>query len=371
MKYPVAKPVFHGNERKYLLQAFDSTWISSRGEFIDKFESEFAAFCGVKHALTCSNGTAALHLSLLAIDIGPGDEVILPTFTYVATANAVRYCGATPVLVDCHSDTWNIDETLIEKAITKRTKAIIVVHIYGHPCEMAPIQKIAEKHNLKIIEDAAEAHGAAYFNPQQTKTGALGDIAAFSLFGNKIITSGEGGVITINDSGLAEKIKLLKDQGMSPTQRYWFPIVGYNYRMTNLQAAIALAQLENIDWHMERRRKIVDTYNNYLAASKFINIPVERNNVRHAYWMYSIALTKQCALTRDDVITKLTKVGVESRPFFCPVHRLPPYYNSKNADNYPVADEISSRGLNLPTYSDLSENSIGKICDVLLHIVQC
>jgi len=388
MKYPVAKPVFHGAEREYLMKAFDSSWISSAGEFIDRLEVKFAEFCGTNYALTCSNGTTALHLALLALDIGPGDEVIVPTFTYVATANAVRYCGANPVFVDCRSDTWNIDESLIERAITERTKAIIVVHLYGHPCEMEPIWQIAGKHGLKIIEDAAEAHGAVYFSTQQLaggtqckgkvtknqkreyRVGSLGDIATFSLFGNKIITSGEGGIITTNDDSLCKKIKLLKNQGMSPERRYWFPLVGYNYRMTNLQAAIALGQLEDINWHLKRRRQIAQTYNNYLANCEFVNTPVELDNVEHVYWMYSITLTNRCSLSRDEVMKNLAKAGVESRPFFYPLHQLPPYYQQDSAGKYPVADKISARGLNLPSSNDLSEDSINEICKLLLAIVQ-
>lgn len=417
MKYPVATPVFHGNERKYLIEAFDSTWISSTGKFIDRLEAEFAEYCGTKYALTCSNGTTALHLSLLAIDIGLGDEVIVPTLTFVSTANAVCYCGATPVFIDCREDTWNIDETLIEEAITERTKAIIVVHLYGHPCEMGPIWKIAKKHNLKIIEDAAEAHGAIYYTaegrdhmsdskrtgkkdsskqegqkaasgpegstPQREDeaqsaqrrvpgpmryahiAGSLGDIATFSLYGNKIITSGEGGLITTNDQALYEKMKQLRGQGLDPKKRYWFPVIGYNYRMTNLQAAIAVAQLEDIDWHLERRRAVADTYTKYLSNSKMINTPVEVDNTKHAYWMYSITLAKKCKISRDQVMSRLADAGIETRPFFYPMHQLPPYKNSKTM-RFPVANRISSVGLNLPTNSALTEDDIAYISNTLI-----
>jgi len=400
MKYPVARPVFHGNERKYLIEAFDSSWISSSGEFIDRLETEFADYCGTKYALTCSNGTTALHLALLAFDIGPGDEVIVPTLTFVSTANAVHYCGATPVFIDCREDTWNIDETLIEDAITEKTKAIIVVHLYGHPCEMEPIWGIAKKHGLKIVEDAAEAHGAVYYTvegkgqraedrEQRTEgkaqsaqrrapdpmryahvAGSLGDIATFSLYGNKIITSGEGGLITTNNKALFEKMWMLRGQGIDPNERYWFPVVGYNYRMTNLQAAIALAQLEDINWHLERRRKTAETYNNYLADSKLINCPVELDNVKHAYWMYSITLADSCPFARDDVAKHLAEASVETRPFFYPMHQLPPYYEELTAMKYPVADKVSSRGLNLPSGNDLSEGDIKEICGVLLHVIR-
>lgn len=394
MKYPVARPVFHGNERKYLIQAFDSSWISSSGQFIDRLEKEFAEYCGAKYALTCSNGTTALHLALLALDVSPGDEVIVPTLTFVSTANAVRYCGAVPVFIDCRKDTWNIDETLIEDNITEKTKAIIVVHLYGHPCEMEPIWEIAKNYGLKIIEDAAEAHGAIYYYTAESReqraegeaqsaqrcapgpmryahvAGSLGNIATFSLYGNKIITSGEGGLITTNNKELFEKMRTLRGQGINPNERYWFPIIGYNYRMTNLQAAIALAQLEDIDWHLEKRRKIAETYNNCLADSQLINCPVELDNVKHAYWMYSITLTDSCPFARDDVAKHLSKAGIETRPFFYPMHQLPPYYEELTAMKYPVADKVSSRGLNLPSGNDLSEDDIKDICEVLLHVIR-
>ena len=220
------------------MECIDSTRLSSEGKFVAEFEKQFAEFCDAKHALACSNGTVAIHLALLAHDLKPGVEVIVPTFTYIASANAVMYCGAKPVFVDSEPDTWNIDPAKIEEAITEKTKGIIAVHIYGHPADMAPIMEIAKKHNLFVVEDAAEAHGALY-NGQ--KVGSIGHSSTFSFFGNKIITCGEGGALVTNDSHLASKAKLLKGQGMDPNRRYWFPIIGYNYRMTNMQGAVALA----------------------------------------------------------------------------------------------------------------------------------
>lgn len=234
-KIPLAYPLLNGNEKKYVLDCLHTSWISSVGKYVDQFEKSFQDFCGTKYAISCANGTVALHLALLACGIGKGDEVIVPTLTYIASANAVSYCGALPVFVDSEKDTWNMDPAKIEEKINERTKAIIAVHLYGHPVNMEPILKIAEKYGLIVIEDAAEAHGAEY---KGKKVGSIGHIGCFSFFGNKIITTGEGGMITTNDDALNEKIRLLKNQGMDQNRKYWFPVIGYNYRLTNLQAAI-------------------------------------------------------------------------------------------------------------------------------------
>jgi len=244
---PVANPVLNGNEKKYVLDCLESTWISSSGKYVKRFEEGFANYCCVKHALSCCNGTVALHLALLALGVGPEDEVIVPTLTFVATTNAVSYCGARPVFIDVDQETWNIDPALIEEKITTRTKGIIAVHLYGHPVDMDPIISIAFNHNLFVIEDAAEAHGAKY---KGRMIGSISDIATFSFYGNKIITTGEGGMVVTSDDTLANKINQLKESGMDPDKRYWFPTIGYNYRMTNVAAAIGLAQLEKIDEHI-------------------------------------------------------------------------------------------------------------------------
>ena len=243
------------------MDCLDSTWISSSGKYIEQFEKAFAEFCGVKHAVTCCNGTVALHLALMALGTQPGDEVIVPTLTYIATANAVTYCGARPVFVDSEPETWNMDPSLIEEKITPRTKGIIVVHLYGHPADMDPIMSIARRHGLFVIEDAAEAHGAEY---KGHRVGSIGDMSTFSFYGNKIITTGEGGMVVTNNDSLASKARQLKGQGSVPDQRYWFPIIGYNYRMTNVASAIGLAQLEKAEWHIERRREVARWYYEYL-----------------------------------------------------------------------------------------------------------
>jgi perosamine synthetase len=259
----VAQPRLGGNERAYVLDCIDSNWISSGGKYLTAFQDSFAEFCGTKHAVAASNGTTALHLALLALNLGPGDEVLVPTVTYIATANAVAYCGATPVLVDVLPGTLNLDPEQAARKITPRTKGILAVHLYGHPADMAALSHLADEHGLWIVEDAAEAHGAEVSGQ---RVGGIGTCAVFSFFGNKIITTGEGGMVTTNDAALAARLTLLRGQGMDPTRRYWFPEVGYNYRMTNVQAAIGLAQLEQIDEAIADRDRLARWYDDALAG---------------------------------------------------------------------------------------------------------
>lgn len=360
----VASPAFSGNEKKYVNDCIDTTWISSNGKYIDKFESKFADYCGVKHALSCCNGTVALHLALMALDIKEGDEVVVPTLTYIASANAVRYCGATPVFADSDRLTWNLDPCAFEKTITDKTRAVIVVPLYGNPADMDAIMKIARQHNIYVVEDAAEAHGATY---KGKKVGSIGDIAAFSFFGNKIITTGEGGMVTTNNDDFAARIRLLKGQGMDPTRRYWFNIIGYNYRMTNIEAAIGLAQLEKIDEHLRRRQEVCDSYKRRLGElSEYIEFQKVQKDATHVQWMFSILLKDNVKGTRDELIAFLAKNNIETRPVFYPMHVMPPYYEDKT---YPNAEYISKRGLNLPTHGLLTEEDIAYVCDKIREFI--
>jgi len=363
---PVASPLFIGNEKKYVLDCIETGWVSSIGKYIKEFEDKFASFCKVKHAISCSNGTAALHLALLAHEVGPNDEIIIPTLTYIATANAVKYCGARPVFVDSEPQTWNIDPNRIEENITERTKGIIVVHLFGHSADMDPIIEIARKYNLFLIEDAAEAHGALY---KKRLVGSIGHIGTFSFFGNKIITTGEGGMVVTNNDVYAEKIRLLKGQGMDPNRRYWFPMIGYNYRMTNVQAALGLAQLETLDFHLGKRREIASSYYEYLNEVPDILFQVEQPWAKSVYWMFSIVLGKNISTERDSLITKLYEEGIETRPIFFPMHVLPPYRDLQRKDRFPVADYISRKGLNLPTHSKLSNEDIQFICKKIKEFI--
>jgi perosamine synthetase len=352
----VAQPVLNGNERKYVLDCLDTNWISSVGKYITAFEESFARFCGVKHAIATNNGTTALHLALVALDLQPGDEVIIPTVTYIATANAVRYCGATPVLVDVEAATMNIDPADIERKITSKTKGIIPVHLYGHPAEMETINAIARKHKLWVVEDAAEAHGAEVGG---RKVGSMSTCATFSFFGNKIVTTGEGGMVTTNSDALAQKLRLFRGQGMDLTRRYWFPVIGYNYRMTNIQAAIGLAQMETIEKSLNDRATLATWYAEALAGLKDqIVLPKEVESVKQVYWMYNIFLRDGTAARRDAVMRKLDEVGIETRPVFYPMHVLPPYHEDVV---YPVADLWSQRGINLPTHQALTQADVKRV----------
>jgi perosamine synthetase len=356
----VAEPKLAGNERKYVLDCLDTNWISSNGKYIGAFEEAFASFCGVKHAVAANNGTTALHLALVALGLEPGDEVIIPTVTYIATANAVRYCGATPVLVDVCADTMNIDPKEIEAKITPRTKGIIPVHLYGHPADMTPISAIARKHGLWVLEDAAEAHGAEV---NGKRVGGLGECATFSFFGNKIVTTGEGGMVTTDDDELATKLRLYRGQGVDPTRRYWFPVIGYNYRMTNIQAAIGLAQMETIEAALEDRKALAKMYDEALAPLKdLLVLPETQAGMRHVYWMYTVFLRQGDEARRNAVMQALDEAGVETRPVFYPMHVLPPY---KEDTVYPVADEWAQRGMNLPTHQFLTQSDIDRVATSL------
>jgi perosamine synthetase len=363
---PVAEPALVGNEKAYVNDCLDTNWISSNGKYLSRFESEFADFCGVKHAIACCNGTVALHLALLAAGISEGDEVIIPTLTFVATANAVVYCNAKPVLIDSEPETWNIDPEIIEECITPATKAIIAVHLYGHPADMDTINEIANRYGLLVIEDAAEAHGAQY---KGKTAGSLGAMGTFSFYGNKIITTGEGGMVVTDDEEMARKLCLLRGQSMDPARRYWFPEVGYNYRMTNIVAAIGLAQLEKIDWHLQRRRAIAQQYAEHFSTLEFVRMQAELPRIRNAYWMSGFVLSEDAPISRDQLANRLKTSGIETRPFFPPMHQLPMYKNAIQVNNFPVADSLARRGINLPSYANLTEEDIAYIADSVKRIL--
>lgn len=356
----VAEPTLTGNERAYVLDCIESTWISSVGKYINLFEQAIARVSGARHAIVTNNGTTALHLALVALGVGPGDEVLVPTVTYIATANAVTYCGATPVLVDVCPGTLNIDPDDLERRLTPRTKGIIPVHLYGHPVDMDPITQFATKHDLFVLEDAAEALGAQY---RGRPVGSLGRCATFSFFGNKIITTGEGGAVTTDDDELAGRLRILRGQGMDPARRYWFPVVGYNYRMTNIQAAIGLAQMEGFDTALADRLRLAAWYNE--ALSPLVNIlelPSTAPWALHAFWMYTVFLKRGGAAERDAAMRALDADGIETRPVFYPMHHLPPY---RQQSSFPVADAWAQRGINLPTHRNLTREDVGRVVDRL------
>jgi perosamine synthetase len=366
-RIPVAEPALVGNEREYVLDCLDSTWISSSGKYIDEFERSFADFCGVSHAISCSNGTVALHLALLALGIGPGDEVIVPTLTYVASANAVMYCGATPVIVDSEAESWNLDPACVAEAITARTKAIMAVHLYGHPADMDPLVDLARSRKIALVEDAAEAHGAHY---RGRTVGSIGDVSTFSFYGNKIITTGEGGAVVTDDAALAGRIRMLRGQGQDPKQRYWFPVVGYNYRLTNLAAAIGLGQLERVDWHIERRREVASWYREFLGDNSRLTLSPELPWARSSFWISCAVLSDDVPSSRDDVMARLAEKGIETRPFFYPMHTLPMYEHLPSpAGGFPVAESLARRGINLPTSANLTRDDVHYVSEELASLL--
>jgi perosamine synthetase len=348
-KFPVYQPSLRGNEKKYVDDCLDSTWISSKGKYIKLFEDSFSKFTDIKYSVAVSNGTVALHLALLALGIGEKDEVIVPTFTYIASVNAIKYVNAKPVFVDSDPQTWQINPLKIRGKITKKAKAIMAVHIYGHPCDMKQIKKIAEEFRLYIIEDCAEAIGCYYDNKH---AGSFSDISTFSFFGNKTITTGEGGMVCTNNKHLEEMVIRLKGQGLATGKEYFHDIVGYNYRMTNICAAIGLAQLERINEILTQKDRIITEYKQALN-----NVPVtihqEIGNVKHSYWMFTILAASE--KEKKELRVYLAENGIETRPAFHPVHIMPMYIDG---NTYPVAEDLGKRGINLPSYPDLSNNDI-------------
>ncbi|MBN2013889.1 MAG: DegT/DnrJ/EryC1/StrS aminotransferase family protein [Candidatus Altiarchaeota archaeon] len=351
---PVAEPSLGKEELEKVVKALESGWISSKGEYIIEFEKGFAGYCGCEYGVATSNGTTALHLALSALGVKKGDEVLVPTLTFISTANAVAYTGAKPVFVDSHPRYWCMDPEKLRKKITEKTKAVIPVHLYGHPCDMDPIKEITEEHDLCIVEDAAEAHGAEY---KGRKVGSFSDISCFSFYGNKIITTGEGGMCLTDDRELMEKMRILRDHGMDPGKKYWHDVIGFNYRMTNLQAAVGVAQLEKLDSFVEKKREIAALYNSLLQDSN-VKLPPEEDWAKNVYWMYSILSEK-----RDHLIEKLREKGIESRPFFPPIHQQPCHLRR---EKMPVAERLSMNGLNLPSSVNLTEEEIKEIAAVIL-----
>lgn len=365
---PIAEPSLGEQELNKVIEAVKSGWISSKGKFIPEFEEKFAQYCGVKYGVATSNGTVALHLALTALGIGQEDEVIVPTLTFIATANAVNYTGAKPNFIDSHPDYWCIEPEKAEEAITPKTKAIIPVHLYGHPCDMDAIMDIARKHNLYVIEDAAEAHGAEY---KGKKVGSFGDISCFSFYGNKIITTGEGGMCLTNSKELADKMRILRDHGMSLNKRYWHDTIGFNYRMTNIQAAIGVAQVEKIDTFIEKKRQIAKWYSEELKDLEVkgaISLQPEMPWAKCVYWIYCILVKDYSSVCRDDLIKELGKSGIDSRPFFYPIHTMPPYKSS--GENLPVAEKLSSSGISLPSSIKLSTEDIKSVSQLIKRIYE-
>ncbi|MBI3858885.1 MAG: DegT/DnrJ/EryC1/StrS family aminotransferase [Thaumarchaeota archaeon] len=355
---PVAEPDIGREELKNVQEAVRSGWVSSKGPFIGAFEEGFADYIGARHGVATSSGTTSLHLALRALGIGKGDKVLVPSLTFAATANAVLYLGAEPVFVDSHPQYWCMDPSKLESLIDNRTKAMIPVHLYGHPCDMKAILRVARDHRLKVVEDCAEAHGAEY---KGRKVGCFGDISCFSFYGNKIITTGEGGMCLTSDRDLAAKMKVLRDHGVSPAKAYWHEEVGFNYRMTNLQAALGMAQLAKIKGLLKRKRRVASWYRSRLERVKGLSLHPEMPWASCVYWMYSVLVeSKTFGIGRDALVAGLAERGIETRRFFYPIETMPPYRKFSHGRTT-IARYLSERGMNLPSGAKLDSASVGKV----------
>ena len=361
---PIASSQLQGNELSYVMECIESSWISSQGRFVAEFERVMAEFCGTTFAVATANGTAALHLALIALGIGPGDEVIVPDLTFAATANAVLHAGARPVLVDVEATSWCLDPSCAEAAITDRTKALIPVHLYGQPASLEPLRQMAARHGLAVVEDAAEAIGATL---NGRRVGGFGDIGCFSFFGNKIVTTGEGGLCVTRDPVLADRMRKLRDHGMSTTRKYWHDEVGYNYRMTNLQAAVGVAQMERIDEMLTTRERIRSTYAVLLSGIKGLISQPQLSDRKAVLWLASYLLPE--GVNRDRLIELASERGVDVRPFFYRLSQMPPYRGCEAGAN-PVSRELSRRGINLPTSLSFNDSVYEQVADVLRDIMQ-
>jgi perosamine synthetase len=367
---PVNQPLLNGNEEKYLIECIRTGWISSEGPFIKKFEDNFSARVQRNYGIAVSNGSVALDIAIKALGIGETDEIILPTFTIISCAASIVRSGATPVLVDSDSKTWNIDINQIESKITSKTKAIMVVHIYGLPVDMNRIVELARKYNLKIIEDAAEMHGQTYYN---LPCGSFGDISIFSFYPNKHITTGEGGMLVTNDNELHLKCKSLRNLCFNDERRFVHHELGWNFRMTNLQAALGVAQLERLDEFVIKKRKIGEIYNNRFKNIKGLKLPLEQTEyAKNIYWVYAIVISEEIQMNAIEMMSLLAKKGIGTRPFFYPMHLQPVFINMglfKN-QNYPVSEYISDKGFYLPSGLAITEDEIHQSADAVIEILE-
>ena len=361
----MANPDIDHREEELVSKVVREGWVGSKSPYVSLFERKFSEWLGVRNSIAVSNGTVAIHLALLSLGIGPGDEVVVPDLTFASPANMVLLTGARPVFVDVNKNDWCIDPKGFRESISKRTKAVIVVHLYGQPANMDEILEIARENGVYVIEDAAEAHGARY---KGKLVGSLGDVATFSFYANKTITTGEGGMVVTNDDELADKIRLLRDHGMRP--RYWHVTVGFNYRMTGLQAALGLAQLDKIDVLLDRKKRIAELYNEFLNGVPGIVFQYKAPWSEPSYWLYSILIEeKQFGLSRDELALKLEERGIETRKFFYPLHIMPAYKNLLNGNqNYSVSTYLSHHGINLPSGPKISDDEVIEVGETIRQI---
>jgi perosamine synthetase len=370
---PVSEPKLGEQELKYVSECIRTGWVSSAGKFIEEFEERWAAYCGRRYGIAVSSGTAALQVAVACLGLEPGDEVIMPTFTIISCALAVIYNGGVPVLVDSDPETWTMDVNQVADKITPRTKAIMVVHIYGHPVDMDPLLDLADKYGLAIIEDAAEAHGAEYLSGRHTayptwrRCGSFGSLSCFSFYANKLITTGEGGMVLTDDPQLAEKARSLRNLCFHPKRRFYHEELGFNFRLTNLQAALGLAQLDRIDQIVAKKRWIGQEYTRRLKDIKGLQLPVEKPWARSVYWMYGVVLAEETGLDADWLSQRLWERGIETRPFFLGMHEQPALRRQGlfRDEKYPVAERLSRQGLYLPSGLALTEEQLIRVCEAV------
>jgi perosamine synthetase len=365
-RFPVAEPLLDGNEAEYLLECVRTGWISSQGSFVQAFERAVAEFHDAPFALSVSNGTTALHLALVSLGVGPGDEVIVPDFTFAATASAVVHAGATPVFVDVDPDTWTLDVGAAARAVTEKTRAIIPVHLYGHPADMDALVALTRERSLVLVEDVAEAFGA---RAHGRIAGTFGDAACFSFYGNKTLTTGEGGLILFRDPDVQERAVMLRDHGMSRDRRYWHLEAGYNYRLTNLQAAVGSAQMERVETILQRKRALAERYATDLAGVPGVILPPHAEWADPVCWLYTVRIDAELGLTRDELAARLLLNGIETRPVFEPLHRMPPFERFARGEAYPVTDRLAASGLSLPSAVTLEDADLDAITSSIRAIV--
>jgi len=374
---PVNEPLLRQRELEYVSECVRSGWVSSAGRFIEAFEERWAAYCERRYGIAVSSGTAALQVAVACLDLNPGEEVIMPSFTIISCAQAVSYNNGIPVLVDSDPRTWCMDVDQVEEKLTPRTRAIMPVHIYGHPVDMDPVIKLAEKHGLEVIEDAAEAHGAKYLSARDTATpawrtcGSFGTLSCFSFYANKLVTTGEGGMVLTDDPRLAEKARSLRNLYFRPDRRFYHEELGFNFRLTNMQAALGLAQLERIEEIIARKRWMGQEYNRRLAGVNGLQLPVEESWAQNVYWMYGVVLSEQTGMDASVFARRLKDRGVETRPFFLGLHEQP-VFNRKELflqERYPVAERVARQGLYLPSGLALTEEQIIGVCDAVREVL--
>jgi perosamine synthetase len=352
---PIAEPSLGEREVELVSDAVRSGWVSSIGEYVTAFEEELASRCGVAYAIATSNGTTALHLALAVAGIGPDDEVIVPSLTFVATAAAVRYVGASPVLAESDPSHWCVDPEDAANRITPRTRALVAVDLYGHPADMNTLAELASEHDLVLIEDAAESLGADY---RGRPAGGLGLLGVLSFYGNKLITTGEGGAVLTDDPALAERARLLRDHAMDPKRRYWHGEIGFNYRITNMQAALGVAQLERLDEFLDRKRTIAAVYRAGLQDIPGVTLQEEADWATSSWWMTTLRIDAACGVDRDEVAARLRADGVDSRPAFVPLHLLP---HLQQDSALPVAEAVGAEGLSLPSSTSLTDSELDHV----------